>query len=164
MSNPKFSSFGVKQTLRGSTLIEVLVTMIVISLGLLGQAALIAQSSKASNAALAHSQATMLAYDILERIRLNRTAAVNGNFTTALTAAASSFTGTQIYQTELKNWKTNVENSLNGGQASIAVTANGTTAPIIYTVTITIKWNEVVKGLAGDTSVPTTTFVTESVI
>lgn len=56
-----------KQT--GFTLIEILVTVIVLSIGLLGLAGLQATSFKFNSTAYQRSQATSLAYDIADRIR-----------------------------------------------------------------------------------------------
>ena len=57
-----------KQT--GFTLIEVLVTVIVLSIGLLGLAGLQAVALKFGSASYQRSQATVLIYDIIERMRV----------------------------------------------------------------------------------------------
>lgn len=59
------------QTCRGFTLIEVLITMVVIALGLLGLAGLQATNLKNNQSAYFRSQATQLAYDIADRMRVN---------------------------------------------------------------------------------------------
>lgn len=59
-----------KQT--GFTLIEILVTVIVLSIGLLGLAGLQAVALKFNSASYQRSQATVLIYDIIERIRANQ--------------------------------------------------------------------------------------------
>lgn len=56
----------------GFTLIEVLIALVVLSIGMLGIAALYLDSLRASRAALARTQAVTLAADIGERIRANR--------------------------------------------------------------------------------------------
>jgi type IV pilus assembly protein PilV len=61
----------------GVTLIEVLVAVLVLSLGLLGYAALLAFSLKANQSANFRTQATILAYEALDAIRANR---VNAQF------------------------------------------------------------------------------------
>jgi type IV pilus assembly protein PilV len=63
---------------RGFTLIEILVALIVLSVGLLGVAALQLSSLRANNSASFRSQATFLAYDIADRMRANRIAATTG--------------------------------------------------------------------------------------
>jgi type IV pilus assembly protein PilV len=56
----------------GVTLIEVLVAVLVLSLGLLGYAALLAFSLKANQSANFRTQATVLAYEALDMMRANR--------------------------------------------------------------------------------------------
>ena len=142
-------------------MIEVLVTMIIISLGLLGQASLLALSSKANNSAFMRSQATLLAYDILERLRLNRNLAVAGSFNINFAASGADPSdnvpsGTAIQNVELRNWKTNIEQALSSGDGQVNVDGNGN-------VTINIRWSEVAKG-ASDGSITPTVFSTQSVI
>lgn len=153
------SSLAHKQ--RGSSLIEILITMIIVSLGLLGQAGLIALSAKASHSAYMRSQATLLSYDILERLRLNRTLALAGSFTINFAASGddpsdSVPSGTDIENIELRDWKSNIENALPNGDGKVTVDGGGN-------VTIVIQWVEVVN-TANDGSIPPTTFTTQSVI
>ena len=65
---------------RGMTLIEVLVAMVVISVGLLGIAALQMLSLRNSQGAYLRTQATALAGDIIDRMRANRTVALAGGY------------------------------------------------------------------------------------
>ncbi|WP_051786458.1 type IV pilus modification protein PilV [Endozoicomonas numazuensis] len=64
----------------GFTLIEVLVAVLVLAIGLLGMASLQLISTQSSSSALTRSQATMLAYDLAERMRQNRTEAISGSY------------------------------------------------------------------------------------
>lgn len=64
----------------GFTLIETLVALLVLSLGLLGLAALQAQSLRFNTDAYLRTQATTLAYDILDRMRANNTGASSGAY------------------------------------------------------------------------------------
>jgi type IV pilus assembly protein PilV len=68
---------------RGFTLIEVLVSMVVLSIGLLGTAKLMLFSSRANDSAYLRTQATALAYEMLDDIRANRQQAINGLYDTA---------------------------------------------------------------------------------
>ena len=56
---------------RGFTLIEVMVAMVILAVGLLGMASLMARSQKSTENAYSRSQATLLAYDFVERMRSN---------------------------------------------------------------------------------------------
>lgn len=64
----------------GVGLIEVLVAVLVLSIGLLGGAVLQANALKNSNSSLARSQAVMLSYFMLDAMRVNRTAALSGQY------------------------------------------------------------------------------------
>ena len=59
----------------GFTLIESLVALLVLSIGLLGVAAMQLASLQANNGAFQRTQATFLAQDIADRMRANREAA-----------------------------------------------------------------------------------------
>ncbi len=149
---------AANRSIRGSSLVEVLVTMIIIALGLLGQASLMAVSSKANNAAFLRSQATLLSYDILERMRLNRALAVAGNFSSAFTVQSADITGDDIDKRELRDWKARVEQTLPSGEASISVDTDGNAS-------IEIQWSEIAKGSESDDgSVTPTKFKTYSAI
>lgn len=62
---------------RGVTLIEVLISVLVLSIGLLGLAALQGFSLQAGQGAYHRTQATNLAYEITDFTRLNRSTAMN---------------------------------------------------------------------------------------
>jgi type IV pilus assembly protein PilV len=65
------------QANRGVTLIEVLVTVLVMSIGLLGLAALQGVSLQAGQGAYHRTQATNIAYEVADFVRLNRSAAIS---------------------------------------------------------------------------------------
>ena len=151
--------FSVKHQ-RGSTMLEVLVTMIIVALGLLGHASLITTSIKANNTAYMRSQATMLSYDILERLRMNRTLAKASSFNITLGSAVPN--GATIQLTELRDWRANIAQSLPSGDGSVMVDGSGTAI-------IVIQWVELVKGSAtastcADGVATHTCFTTQSVI
>lgn len=65
---------------RGFTMIEVLVAVLVLSFGLLGLAMLQVESMKHNTDAYLRTQATLLAYDIIDRMRANVEAANSGGY------------------------------------------------------------------------------------
>jgi type IV pilus assembly protein PilV len=71
---------GLKRAGRGFTLIETLVAVLVLSIGLLGIAALQLTSLQSNSTATQRSQATFLAYDIVDRMRANKRQAVAGDY------------------------------------------------------------------------------------
>lgn len=70
---------GIQQTKPacGFTLIEVLITMLITAIGILGIAALQFRGLQFSHDAYLRSQVNTLAYDMADRMRLNRTNAAN---------------------------------------------------------------------------------------
>lgn len=69
--------FSNPQRQSGTTMIEVLVTILVMSVGLLGLAALQGFSLQAGQSAYYRTQATNLAYEVADFARVNRSAAMN---------------------------------------------------------------------------------------
>lgn len=69
---------------RGITLVEILVALLVLSIGLLGLAGLQTMSLQFNTSAYYRTQATALAYDLSDRMRANRQAALNGQYSVAI--------------------------------------------------------------------------------
>jgi type IV pilus assembly protein PilV len=124
---------------RGMTLIEVLVTLVIISVGLLGVAALQLTTVRNNLDAFVRSQAAVLAGDMLDRIRANRAAAINDQYNIAFGAAVG--TGT-IAQNEMAQWRATLQSQLPNGDGAI-VTANSVVNGMPRCiVTISIRWGE----------------------
>lgn len=118
---------------KGVTMIEVLVSVIVLSIGLLGLAGLQSAGLTHNQSASFRSTATMMTYSILDSMRANRTEASNGNYNIALGTAKP--TGDAIYQKDLNNWMTELALRLPTGLGSVNVDNNNN-------VTITIQWDD----------------------
>lgn len=56
---------------RGLTMIEILVTLVIVSIGLLGAAAMVINGLESNRNAFLRTQASILAYDMADRIRSN---------------------------------------------------------------------------------------------
>lgn len=69
-----------KRAMAGLTLVEVLVALLVLSIGLLGLAGLQMTVLRSNHSAYQRSQATLLAQDITERLQANRAAALDGAY------------------------------------------------------------------------------------
>jgi type IV pilus assembly protein PilV len=115
----------------GLSMIEVLVAIVIISLGLLGMAGLQASSLRTSQSAFYRAQAAQFANDMAERMRANLGDA--RNYTLALSASAP--TGTTVRDRDRSDWLARVA-TLPAGDGSIAVDlANNT-------VTIAVQWDD----------------------
>ena len=142
----------------GFTLVEVLVSLVVLAIGLLGIAKLMLFSSHANDSAYLRSQATALAYEILDDMRANRQEAIIvGTYNTAAAVPAvapgalcvgigSCITPTQVALYDLYQWGLRLNansgvappGALPNGQGIVATaTVGGQT-----TATITVSWDD----------------------
>ena len=100
----------------GATLIEVLIAVLILAIGLLGLAGMQMTSVQSNHSAYYRTQATVLAGDLADRMRANRTAALttayNTNFPTSTNTNA--VTGTQA-QKDLAEWLNSLANTLPEG-------------------------------------------------
>lgn len=110
---------------RGVTLLEVLISILVLSVGLLGYAGLQTVSMKNNTSAFQRSQATMLTYDIVDRMRANK----------PNLASYSIAMGTVGGFQDVVSWKNEVADALPDGDASIVVDLAGN-------ATITVQWDD----------------------
>ncbi len=96
---------------RGFTLIEVLIAMIILAIGLLGLASMQAMALRDNQDAYYYQQATLLAYEMQDRIRGNSNV-VWTNVTAGtgdLCTAALPCTATQMASNDYGYWKKSVE-------------------------------------------------------
>jgi type IV pilus assembly protein PilV len=111
------SSMKSSRSQRGITLIEVLIALLLVSIGLLGMASLQANSLKFNRSAYTRTQATQLAYDIADRMRANRDAALAGNYDLAMT---NTHTATStIADQDLTAWMAELTTRLPNGSGSV---------------------------------------------
>ena len=99
---------------RGLSMLEILITILVVSIGLLGLAGLQFAGLRAANGAQEHTLATLLAQDIEERIRANGSAAAASAYnnvtldSTSSPAAAdcvtANCTDTQMANFDIYQW------------------------------------------------------------
>ncbi len=148
------------QQQRGLSLVEVLVTLVVISIGMLGIAALYVESLRVGYTALSRTRAVNLAADMADRIRSNPAgedsyasgtdaAGNNAPFACAQTAGAAAIecTPEELAAFDIWQWKGLIGNSsdssaqqlgLPGGVGTIDL--DNTTVP--STFVITVSWLE----------------------
>jgi len=129
----------------GFTLFEVLIAVVILSIGLLGLASLQAAGMRSNNSAYMRSQASVLAYDIADRIRANRF----GDYISPLpngTQGASCLTAPgcnvdTMAENDVYEWQTAVGKALPLGSGTITLAGN------VFTITVT--WDDTFSGAAG---------------
>ncbi len=122
----------------GLTLIEVMVALIVLSIGILGLATLQTASLNFNNGASQRTQATVLAYDMADKMRANRPAAQAGDYDIAFedpppACAAPNNAGT-VAEQDISAWRMALACRLPQGTGSIEPTGNQ--------VTLTVRWDD----------------------
>lgn len=123
---------------KGFTLLEVMVALVVLSVGLLGLAALQTATVRFNQNAFLRTQATNLAYDLADRMRANREAALAGGYDSAYAGTppacnAAVGAGT-VAQQDLSGWRIALTCMLPLG--------NGRIQRNNRTVTISVRWDE----------------------
>ncbi len=122
---------------QGFTLIEVLVAIVVLSLGVLGFAALQITGLRSNHSAYLRSQASMFAYSIIDQMRANKAAASNGNYDIPMGVTTSSCT--TVACNDLSVWKQNLSAILPAGDGSVSRTTPALNTTIF---TVIVQWND----------------------
>lgn len=130
-SPPVTANAGLDRRQAGATLLEVLVTITILSVGMLGLAGIQAMGLKSNYSAFLHAQAAQFAYDMTDRMRANRDAARTGLYNLLLTDAAPG--GATVADVDRVQWLADLA-TLPAGDGSINV-ANDV-------VTITVQWDD----------------------
>jgi len=131
----------------GVSLLEVLIAVLVLSVGLLGIAGL--QTANLRNTQSAHQRtvAVLLVANMAERIRANPVAAVAGAFVLEKNCKALS-AGSTIQSVEHANWMTEIRTSLGTAETSCGEVIY---APLTRTYTVNVFWDDsrAIGGLAN---------------
>jgi type IV pilus assembly protein PilV len=129
-----------RKRMRGISLIEMLVALLVLSFGLLGLAGLQANSLRNNTSAFYRTQANALAFDIMDRMRGNKNLALANGYDIGIGAAASSPSGTvntadKIRTLDLHEWK-RVLRLLPSGDGSVSC------ASATRVCVVTVQWDD----------------------
>jgi len=115
----------------GTTVIEVLVSLLVLGIGTLGVAALQATALRNSRSALERSQAVIAGYAIIDAMRANRSVARAGGYDIDRTCVPPA--PGDLVANDHRAW-------LQGMQASLGDGACGTIACAATQCTVTVTW------------------------
>ena len=131
---------------RGVSLIESMIALVVISVGLLGIAALQVTSMKQNNSALHHSQAVWVAFNIAERIRSNfgqfaGYAGIDTNATNSQDCITTPCTPVELIDSDAADWATEVQ-TLPSGRGTID-------SPFGNQLRIRVMWDDEGAGGTG---------------
>lgn len=156
--------FGFQQRMAGFNLVEVMVAVVLLSLGLLGMALLQTTALRTGQSSSERTAATMLAYQILDMVRTNRQQAASYNLIRAadFTAAGDGRTGicaagltppSPQWQADRDAWVCAARRALPNatGQVTVtgAVNAVGGVTPTPASsgrITVRLTWEDRVSG------------------
>jgi type IV pilus assembly protein PilV len=159
---------------RGSSLLEVLVAILVMSVGMLGMAGLTVASNSYNKLAQIRGTSLMLISDYADRVRANMTGFNAGNYAktstyqnsktlisatgcTDASVTANTCNPGQMAALDLAQWRNLLRRSLPGGDAYVLTSANATTGQ--SNMDIWIMWTELGQAsgfdLSGNTRCPT---------
>jgi type IV pilus assembly protein PilV len=120
---------------QGATLIEIAITVLILSTSLLAMATLQARSLQFNKGSSIRSQANIFAYDIMDRIRINRGAAsANIDGYSADYGAAPS--GNALAVTDVSEWRQSLSRALPSGEGKISCSS------ATRVCTITVRWSD----------------------
>lgn len=139
---------------RGFSLVEVLVALLVLSFGMIGLAMLQTVGMKFNTNSYSRTQSTLLAYDMIDRMRANPAAILNSDYDVADTTAANTVIGstvtdcaantctsTEMAKYDLKKWY-ELQNKLVPGAKSGERSTITRPSASSRTVTVTLRWME----------------------
>lgn len=144
----------------GFSLLEILIAVVVLSIGVLGMASLQFASLRSNQQSYQRSQATALVSSLLDRMRANQAVAATGAYALAVSTtptavttdcATVSCTPAQLAVYDLSTWHTTLTQTLPSATASI--TCSVTPCRAGATQIVTVLWDENRTG-ASDTSCP----------
>jgi len=106
-------------TQRGFSMIEILITLVIIAIAMLGTAGLQLNAMKLNKGSQSRTQAIFLASDIAERMEANKAAAIAGNYeiaaitsavsTTAVDCASSFCTAADLAAWDIRQWELTIQ-------------------------------------------------------
>ncbi|MFV2033436.1 MAG: type IV pilus modification protein PilV [Gammaproteobacteria bacterium] len=130
----------------GVSLIESMIALLVISIGLLGIAALQITAMSQNTSALNHSQSVWIVYDMSDRIRSNYAqfinyAGIDTNNAYSQDCITGSCTSAQLVVADAADWQTRVQN-LPAGRGLIS-------SPVANQLLIRVMWDDAGTGATG---------------
>lgn len=128
-----YSPRGARNNEQGFTLIEILVSVLILSLGVLGLIAMESLALKNNLSAYHRSQATILAYDLVDKMRANPAGFRSGGYDSLVgvdygsdcinfssSATPRGCNAQQIAQQDIYHWLQSVADVLPAGSAALS--------------------------------------------
>lgn len=135
---------------RGVALVEVLISVLLLSLGLLGIAMTQTRALASNNSSSGRSAAVIVSYSILEKMRGDRISATAGSYNTTVTASACPTDVSTLANHHLADWCAQLGDALGAASTTRGTISCTATADC----TITLQYDDSHVGVAGTSSTP----------
>lgn len=132
---------------RGVGLIEVLIAVLILSIGLLGIALVQTRALSNNNSSMARSMAIVASYAILDAMRADRTSALGGAYNGTVAANACPQAGT-LAQQQLRSWCSQLGATL----GAVSTTTGVVNCAASGDCTVTIQFDDSRVGAGGSSS------------
>lgn len=133
---------------RGTSLLEVLISVLIMAVGLLGIAAMQATALRNSQGSTERSQAVILSYSIVDAMRANRVAAIRGDYNTGGWMCALPDAGT-LAANDRRQWLQGMRRTITSNVADDSVCGSISCAAATGICVVGVRWDE---SRAGSTS------------
>lgn len=147
---PSCAFWGRRPRHQGASLVEILVAVLVLSLGLLGLAGMQLRALRGSHSSVQRTQAVILGQYLLDLMRVDRQSALQGSYNTPATAAAPllcalpSGTPTGLAQLESRAWFAEVKSKL--GRANDSTTCVRVVCDLQGLCSVQLQWDDSASG------------------
>lgn len=121
---------------KGTTLLEVLISMVIVSVGLLGVASMQINTLRNNQSSYERSMSVMFTYSIAERISANKANELDYNINQNLNVGCNIPTGATLADTDRALWLNELQLFL-GNDSCGAIQCNGSGS-----CDVTIRWND----------------------
>jgi len=135
----------------GFSLLEILIAVLVLSIGFLGIASLQVRSLANNNSAMMRTQAVLASYTILDAMRADRAAARAGTYDGTVTVGSCPAAGAALASQQLADWCAGTAGTgeIPNGLAALGAGARGTVAcNAAGACTVTVVFDDV-RGSGG---------------
>ena len=135
----KHSARTTRISQQGTSLLEVLISLLILAIGMLGMAGLQTTALKSSQSAAERSAAILQTYSIASVLQADRSAAQS--YRIAAGPASSDPSGNTFLEKSVKKWRNNIRQEL-GGDATGAIVCSAATNTSFGSCRVTITWND----------------------
>jgi len=144
----KLGSFSNTRRLsKGTSLIEVMVSVLILSIGLLGIAAMQATALRNTQSGMERTQAVVQTYAVMDAMRANLTQARANAYNVGWTCAAP--TGGALVNTDMAAWINSMKNTVSSDACGRVTCASNV-------CTVDVRWNDT-RGTGGSATQTMTT-------